>query len=67
MKTLSELGFRKRPKPLQLHKPIQPDVDYPNHDERTPQATNYTQMWTDHFSNLGNIHNPVGSPMESGA
>jgi hypothetical protein len=24
-------------------------------------------MWLDHFQNMGNIHNPIGSPMESGA
>jgi hypothetical protein len=67
MKTLTELGFRKRPKPLQLNKPIQPDVDYPMHDARTPQATNYTQLWLDHWSHYGDIKNPIGSPMESGA
>jgi hypothetical protein len=44
--------------------PIKPDVDYPNHDERTPQGQAYTQMWLDHWDNYGNTKNPIGSPME---
>jgi hypothetical protein len=47
--------------------PIRPDVDYPNHDERTPQGQAYTQMWLDHWDNWGNTKNPIAAPMESGA
>jgi hypothetical protein len=75
---LKKLGFRRKKKsitdffrppsePLPLPKAIKPDVDYPNHDERTPQAPAYAQMWNDHFNNMGNVKNPLGSPLESGA
>jgi len=77
-KTLKQLGFKRRQEPFQKYflptrsienkrKSIKPDVDYPIHDERVPQAPNFAGMWIDHFSNLGNIRNPVGSPLESGA
>ena len=70
--TLMKLGFRPKQKsPVQrffeAHKdriPMKPDVDCHPEAERTPQAPHYTQMWLDHFSNIGNIHNPIGSPME---
>lgn len=76
--TLHKLGFRRKKDPvLEFFRPpgepkkpplpIKADVDYPNHDERTPQAPSYAGMWLDHFRNYGNIHNPLGSPMESGA
>ena len=76
---LTKLGFRRRkrdpvqeffrppgetPKPKP---PIKPDVDYHPEAERTPQAPSYAGMWIDHFSNQGNVKNPLGSPMESGA
>ena len=74
-KMLTKLGFRKqkssileffRPPahPKKPDPPIKPDVDYPNHDERTPQAQNYTQMWLNHWDNWGNVKNPVATPME---
>jgi len=76
---LLKLGFRRQPKRTlkELFRPtspapkpplpIRPDVDYPQHDERTPQAPAYTQMWLDHWSRWGDTKNPIGSPMESGA
>jgi len=60
--SLKALGFRRR-----KQEPIKPDVDYPNHDERVPQAPNFTGMWLDHWSHWGDVKNPVGTPMESGA
>lgn len=77
--TLLKLGFRRQPKrtltelfrpTTQVPKarlPIRPDTDYPQHDQRTPQAPAYTQMWLDHWSHWGDVKNPVGEPMESGA
>jgi hypothetical protein len=78
MTSLIKLGFRRPPKrslrdlfyppqPLESkpHHPIKPDIDYHPEAEREPRAPNYTQMWTDHFGNMGNVHNPLGSPMES--
>jgi hypothetical protein len=72
---LLKLGFRSKKKtPIQQffdarkrHAAVKPDVDYPNHDERTPQAPRFTGMWLDHWSHWGDVKNPVGSPMESGA
>jgi hypothetical protein len=76
---LIKLGFRRRPKRTlaelfrptspgpKTQLPIRPDVNYPNHDQRTPQAPAYTQMWLDHWSHWGDVKNPVGEPMESGA
>ncbi|MBK6766491.1 MAG: hypothetical protein IPG71_09305 [bacterium] len=55
---LRQLGIRKR-------EPIKPDVDYYPDAEREPQAPNFAGMWIDHFNNLGNIREPLGSPMES--
>jgi hypothetical protein len=71
-KMLTKLGFQPRKKTptqrffeaRQRQDAVKPDVDYPNHDERTPQAQNYTQMWLDHWDNWGNVKNPVASPME---
>jgi hypothetical protein len=45
--------------------PINPDVDYHPEKERKAQAPNFTGMWLDHFSNLGNVKNPLGSSLES--
>jgi hypothetical protein len=79
MNYLTKLGFRRRQQrslrelfgppgePPKRPQPIKPDVDYHPEEERKPQAPNYAGMWIDHFSNMGNIHDPVGSPMESGA
>ena len=47
--------------------PIKPDTDHHPNAEREPQAPHFAGMWIDHFANIGNIRNPVGSPMESGA
>jgi hypothetical protein len=47
-----------------LRTPIKPDVDYHPDAEREPQAPSYAGMWIDHFANIGNIKNPLGSPME---
>ncbi|MCB9367557.1 MAG: hypothetical protein H6507_00375 [Calditrichaeota bacterium] len=77
-KTLKQLGFRRKSDSIQHfflpHRPIEnnrktikPDVDYPIHDERVPQAPNFTGMWLDHWSHWGDVKNPVGSPLESGA
>jgi hypothetical protein len=78
-KQLTKLGAQKHTKrtlrdlfgspgpPHQLAKPIRPDVDYPNHDQRIEQAPNFSNMWIDEFRNIGNMKNPLGSPMESGA
>lgn len=72
-KSLKQLGFKRNPSTCRLpfdvkrDIPIQPDVDWSPEPERVPQAPNYSQMWIDHFSNYGNIRNPLGSPMESGA
>ena len=76
---LTKLGFRRKKDPLleffrppgpRLRKPdqpIKPDVDYHPEAEREPQAPNYAGMWIDEYANYGNIKNPLGSPMESGA
>jgi len=78
MTSLTKLGFRRQrtslreifgppgPPPKRL-KAVSPDVDFPVHDERTPQAQNFSHMWIDEFRNIGNIQNPLASPMESGA
>ena len=65
-RTLAEL-FRSTSPASKPQLPIRPDTDYPQHDERTPQAPAYTQMWLDHWSHWGDVKNPVGEPMESGA
>jgi len=65
-RTLAEM-FRPTSPAQKPQLPIRPDVDYPNYDQRTPQAPAYTQMWLDHLSHWGDVKNPVGSPMESGA
>lgn len=70
--TLKKLGFKPKQKtPVQRFfdanrgkSPVRPDVDYPNHDERTPQASSFAGMWLDHWSHWGDVKNPVGSPME---
>jgi hypothetical protein len=59
-------GHPGQPKPRR-DPPIKADTDYHPDAERVPQAPNFTGMWLDHFQNMGNIHNPIGSPMESGA
>jgi len=46
---------------------IRPDVDWMPEAERVPQAPKFTQMWLDHWSHWGDVKNPVGAPMESGA
>lgn len=70
---LTKLGFQAKQKTRvqrffeahrQKPKPIKPDVDYPRHDERTPQASSFAGMWLDHWSHWGDVKNPVGSPME---
>jgi hypothetical protein len=80
-KNLTKFGFRQRKKTMaevfrlkaprsQRHTPdppIKPDVDYHPEEERKPQAPNFTGMWQDEFRNIGNIRNPLASPMESGA
>ncbi len=80
MKTLSQLGFRRK-RHAQLrdlfgmqigaepkkHPPIQPDTDYHPDAERESQAPSFAGMWIDEFSNIGNVKNPLASPMESGA
>lgn len=80
MTSLQKLGFRRKnrqsfvgifgvrnPQITRRDPPIKPDVDCHHDAERAPQAPNFTGMWLDHFQNMGNIHNPIGSPMESGA
>ncbi|HEY3294955.1 MAG TPA: hypothetical protein VGL38_05935 [bacterium] len=47
--------------------PVKPDVDYHPEEERKPQAPHFTGMWLDHWSHWGDVKNPIGSPMESGA
>jgi hypothetical protein len=55
---LRNLGFRPKQKtPTQQffdarrrQDAVKPDVDYPNHDERTPQAPSFAGMWLDHWS-----------------
>ena len=76
---LLKLGFRRQPKrtltelfrptspATKPQLPIGPDTDYPQHDERTPQAPAYTQMWLDHWSHWGDTKNPVGEPLQSSA
>jgi len=70
-KTLKQLGFKRNPDTrrmlLHVEREIRPDVDWMPEAERVPQAPKYTQMWIDHFSNYGNIRNPLGSLLESGA
>jgi len=65
-RTLAEL-FRPTSSAPKPQLPIRPDTDYPQYDQRTEQAPAFSAMWIDHFRNYGNIHNPLGSPMESGA
>ncbi len=68
MKTQNQIPETMRLKALGFHRlkpdPIKPDVDYPRHDERTPQAGSFAGMWLDHWSHWGDVKNPVGSPME---
>lgn len=72
-KSLKQLGFKRRSDtrrmPLHVEREIQirPDVDWMPEAERVPQAPNYAGMWIDHFNNFGNIRNPLGTPLESGA
>ncbi|HEY3294956.1 MAG TPA: hypothetical protein VGL38_05940 [bacterium] len=50
-----------------LLKAIRPDTDHVQNDLRTPQGTAYTAMWLDDFALYGDVKDPLGSPMESGA
>jgi hypothetical protein len=75
MKSLLKLGFRRPTKtPTQqlfearkLQAPMKPDVNWHPDAERQPQAPHFTGMWLDEWANIGNIKNPLASPMESGS
>jgi hypothetical protein len=70
--TLKQLGFHRKPKtPTQRafdarkdRFAIKSETDYHPEAERAPQAPSYAGMWIDEFSNIGNIKNPLASPME---
>lgn len=72
--TLRQLGFQpKKRTPTQKFfdarrgkDAVKPDIDWHPDAERRPQMQAFINMWHDEWSNIGNIKNPLGSPMESG-